>query len=150
MKRHLTLALFVGLVLGGGWFLGAVITPGAWYASLDKPWFNPPAWLFGPVWTVLYVLIAIAGWRTWERDRSGRRMMLWWAQMALNFLWTPVFFGAQQPGLALIVIVALLAAILAFIAASWRADRVAAWLFVPYAGWVGFAALLNASIFALN
>jgi benzodiazapine receptor len=77
-------------------------------------------------------------------------MKLWWTQLALNFLWSPLFFAAHQVGLALIVVVLMLVTILAFIAASWRRDRVAAWLFVPYAAWVMFASVLNASIFALN
>ncbi len=150
MNRYVSLILFLVLVLGGGLALGGLTVPGGWYAGLVKPSFNPPAWLFGPVWTVLYVLIAIAGWRVWQRDRSGWPMKLWWAQMALNFLWTPVFFGAHQLGLALVVILLMLAAILAFIATAWRRDRVAAWLFVPYAAWVAFASLLNGSIWMLN
>ena len=77
-------------------------------------------------------------------------MKLWWAQLALNLLWTPVFFSAHQIGLALGIILALLATILSFIATSWRTDRIASWLFVPYAAWVAFASALNASIFVLN
>jgi tryptophan-rich sensory protein len=77
-------------------------------------------------------------------------MKLWWGQLALNFIWSPVFFAAHQIGIALLVILLLLAAIIAFIAASWRQDRFAAWLFAPYAAWVAFASVLNASIFALN
>lgn len=150
MNRYASLILFLVLVLGGGLVLGFLTTPGEWYAGLAKPSFNPPAWLFGPVWTVLYVLIAIAGWRVWQRDRSGWPMNLWWSQMALNFLWTPVFFGVHQLGLALVVILLMLAAILAFLATAWRLDRVAAWLFVPYAAWVAFASLLNGTIWMLN
>jgi tryptophan-rich sensory protein len=150
MNRYVSLMLFIVLVLGGGLVLGFLTTPGEWYAGLVKPSFNPPAWLFGPVWTVLYVLIAIAGWRVWQRDRTGWPMKLWWTQLALNFLWTPVFFGAHQLGLALVVILLMLAAILAFIATAWRLDRVAAWLFVPYAAWVAFASVLNGSIWMLN
>ena len=150
MNRYVSLILFLVLVLGGGLALGGLTVPGGWYAGLVKPSFNPPAWLFGPVWKVLYVLIAIAGWRVWQRDRSGWPMKLWWAQLALNFLWTPVFFGAHQLGLALVVILLMLAAILAFIATAWRLDRVAAWLFVPYAAWVAFASVLNGSIWMLN
>ena len=150
MSRYVSLILFLVLVLGGGLLLGGLTVPGGWYASLTKPSFNPPAWLFGPVWTVLYVLIAVAGWRVWQCDRTGWPMRLWWAQLALNFLWTPVFFGAHQIGLALIVILLMLAAILGFIATAWRLDRVAAWLFVPYAVWVAFASVLNGSIWALN
>ena len=106
--------------------------------------------MFGPVWTVLYVLTAIAGWRVWRRDRAGMSIKLWWAQLAINFAWSPVFFVAHQTALALVVVLLLLAAILAFIAASGGEDRIAAWLFVPYAAWVTFAALLNATIVALN
>jgi len=121
-----------------------------WYAGLAKPPFNPPNWVFAPVWTVLYVLIAVAGWRTFERDRSGWAMKLWWAQLVLNFLWSPVFFAVHRIGLALLVILLLLAAILAFLVMSWRQNRVAAWLFAPYAAWVAFAAVLNGSIWLLS
>lgn len=141
---------FLVLVFGGGLAIGFLTPPGDWHAALAKPAFNPPNWVFAPVWSLLYVMIAVAGWRTWRRERAGRAMTLWWAQLALNFLWSPVFFGAHQIGAAFVVIVLLLAAILAFIAASWRPDRVAAWLFVPYALWVGYATLLNGAILALN
>jgi tryptophan-rich sensory protein len=144
------LILFMALVLGGGLALGAITVTGGWYEGLAKPSFNPPNWVFGPAWTILYVLIAIAGWRTFERARSGGAMKLWWTQLALNFLWTPVYFGAHQIGIALVVILALLVTILAFIRASWTPDRVAAGLFLPYAAWVAFASLLNASIWVLN
>lgn len=150
MHHRLALILFLVLVVGGGLAIGYVTAPGAWYARLAKPAFNPPNWLFGPVWTVLYVLIAVVGWRVWQRDRAGWPMKLWWTQLALNFLWSPVFFAAHRIGLALLVILLLLAAILAFINATWRQDRLAAWLFAPYAAWVAFAIVLNGSILALN
>jgi len=150
MNRALSLILFLVLVVGGGLAIGYLTAPGEWYAQLTKPVFNPPGWVFGPVWTVLYVLIALCGWRVWQRDRASWPMTLWWTQLVLNFLWSPVFFGAHQVGLALAVILLLLAAILAFIATAWRQNRVAAWLFVPYAAWVAFASVLNGSIFALN
>lgn len=150
MNRWLSLPGFLVLVIGGGLTIGYLTAPGEWYASLVKPSFNPPGWIFGPVWTVLYVLIAVAGWRTFERDRRGRPMRLWWAQLGLNFLWSPVFFAAHRIGLALVVILLMLAAILAFVAIVRREDRVAAWLFVPYAAWVAFASLLNGSIWMLN
>jgi translocator protein len=150
MSRPLVLSTFLAMVLGGGLLIGFLTAPGDWYAGLAKPSFNPPNWLFAPVWTVLYVLIAVAGWRTFERNRTGRPMRLWWAQLALNFLWSPVFFGAHRIGLAFAVILLLAAIVLAFIAASWRNDRVAAWLFAPYAAWVSFASVLNGSIWLLN
>ncbi len=150
MNRYTSLILFLVLVLGGGLVLGRLTVPGGWYAGLVKPSFNPPAWLFAPVWTVLYVLIAVAGWRVWQREHTGWPMRLWWVQLALNFLWTPVFFAANEIGLAFVVILLMLAAILCFIATAWRKDRVAAWLFVPYAAWVAFASVLNGSIWILN
>lgn len=150
MKHGLSLALFLALVLGGGLVIGFLTAPGDWYAQLAKPSFNPPGWVFGPAWTALYILIAIAGWRVWNRDRAGWPMKLWWGQLALNFLWTPIFFSAHQIGLALAVILVLLVAILSFIITSWRQDRAASWMFVPYAAWVAFASALNGSIFVLN
>jgi translocator protein len=150
MPSRAALPLFLLLSVGGGLLIGTLNIPGAWYAELAKPSFNPPNWLFGPVWTVLYVLIAIAGWRTWRTARNGLAMKLWWAQMALNFLWSPTFFGARQITPAVVIIVMMLTTVLAFIALTWRSDRVSAALFVPYALWVAFAALLNTSIAALN
>jgi len=150
MNRFVSLLLFELLVLGGGLLIGFTNRPGEWYESLAKPPFNPPDWLFGPAWTALYLLIAFVGWRCWQQRPTAGRMQLWWAQLALNFLWMPLFFGMQQMALALVVILLLLAAILAFIAASWRLDRLSAWLFVPYALWVAFAVYLNLSLLLLN
>jgi benzodiazapine receptor len=150
MSGRAAITPFILLVVGGGMLIGFVTVPGPWYEALAKPSFNPPNWLFGPVWTILYVLIAIAGWRTWQRERFGTPMKLWWLQLLLNFLWSPSFFAMQQVGLALVVVLAMLVTILAFIVASWKVDRLAAWLFVPYAAWVAFASLLNASIWLLN
>jgi tryptophan-rich sensory protein len=150
MNRWLSLLGFLVLVSGGGLAIGYLTAPGEWYAGLVKPSFNPPGWIFGPVWTVLYVLIAVAGWRSFEHDRRGWPMRLWWAQLALNFLWSPVFFAAHRIGLALAIVLLMLGTIFAFIAASWRRDRVAAWLFAPYAAWVAFASVLNGSIWMLN
>lgn len=150
MPRSLTLAVFLLVVVGGGLAIGFVTMPGEWYASLTKPAFNPPNWLFGPVWTVLYALIAIAGWRIWEHDPNSAAMKLWFAQLALNFIWSPIFFGAQKPLLAFLIIIALLASIVLFIGRAYHTNRWAAWLFVPYALWVAFATLLNGSIVILN
>jgi tryptophan-rich sensory protein len=129
--------------------LGFVTRPGAWYAGLAKPPFNPPNWIFAPVWTLLYVLIAIAGARTYESGAQAG-FALWLAQLALNFAWSPVFFRLHRTGLALAIVAALLGVIVAFIAERWSADAFSAWLFVPYAAWVAFATLLNASIVVLN
>lgn len=149
-RSWMTLAVFILAVVGGGILIGVNNIPGEWYAGLAKPTFNPPNWIFAPVWTVLYVLIAIAGWRTWRRNARGGAMFLWWTQLALNFLWSPVFFGAQRPGVALAIILTLLVIIVLFIVVSWRRDRLTALLFAPYAAWVAFASLLNTSIYQLN
>lgn len=150
MKKWLVLVVFLVLVVGGGSAIGMVTRPEGWYAALEKPPFNPPNWIFAPVWTILYVLVAVAGWRTFRRDAGGRAMKLWAAQLVLNFLWSPVFFAAHMVGAALAVVALLFLAIVGFVAASWNADRAAAWMFVPYAAWVAFATLLNASILVLN
>ncbi len=150
MTKYLTLALFLIVVMGGGSTIGILTAPGDWYAGLIKPSFNPPNWIFAPVWTALYALIAWAGWRTWQQDRGDGRMRLWLAQLVLNFLWSPAFFGLQQVAVALVVILMMLATILLFITKSWNVDRLAAMAFLPYALWVGFASLLNAAILILN
>ncbi|WP_454701544.1 TspO/MBR family protein [Agrobacterium burrii] len=150
MKNLTVYIVFVVAVVAVGALIGVNNVPGEWYQSLQKPFFNPPNWIFGPVWTTLYVLIGIAGARTWIRKRMGTRMRLWFTQMVLNFLWSPIFFGMQSPAGALVIIVPMLICILAFIALTYRRDRVSMWLFVPYALWVGFATLLNASIGLLN
>jgi tryptophan-rich sensory protein len=150
MKTPATYLVFIALVLGIGLLIGFYNLPGQWYQSLNKPVFTPPNWLFGPAWTIIYVLIGIAGARTWLAGGHTAGMQIWFAQMALNFLWSPFFFGLQVPATALAIILALLIAIIAFIANRWQRDRVAALLFLPYAAWVAFATLLNASIVSLN
>jgi len=150
LQRYLSFVPFLILVLGGGLLIGYATLPGEWYASLVKPPFNPPNWIFGPVWSLLYVLIAIAGWRTWLREPTGTAMKIWGAQQVLNFLWSPTFFGARLMGPALVIIVLLFACIVLFIARAWNRDRLSGWLFVPYAAWVAFATLLNASLLWLN
>jgi benzodiazapine receptor len=147
MRRILIYAAFILGVVAMGLAIGALTRPGAWYATLAKPSFNPPNWIFGPVWTVLYVMIGAAGARTFER---GGSLWLWLSQMVLNFAWPIAFFGLQRPAFALVIVLAMLATIVAFIATRWTPDRVSALLFVPYAAWVAFASMLNAAIVALN
>ena len=124
-----------------------------WYASLAKPWFNPPASVFGPVWTFLYLLMAVAAWRVWLRPASAaRRTALTWfsIQLALNAVWSPIFFGLEQPRIAFAVIVVLVLAIAATFIRSLAVDRLAAWMLIPYLTWVAFATVLNGAIVALN
>ena len=150
-KSHaLTLILFVVLTVAGGSLVGYSSIPGPWYQELQKPSFNPPSWIFGPVWTLLYVLIGIAGARVFIRERGNWLPKIWVIQMALNFAWSPVFFALHRPDLALLILVAMLIAILGFIALAWNRDRPSALLFLPYAAWVSFAGLLNGAIWWLN
>ncbi len=150
MRKIVIHIIFIAAVVGLGILSGLSNMPGEWYRSLEKPFFNPPAWIFAPVWTVLYVLIGIAGARVWLKAPASAAMQIWFAQIALNMMWSPAFFGLEAPGLALLVISGLLVTIIGFI---WRAgpiDRVARLLFFPYLAWVSFATLLNASIFLMN
>lgn len=120
------------------------------YQTLDLPAFAPASWLFGPVWTVLYVMIGLAGWLVW-RDRGWcPAVVAWVVQLLLNLAWTPLFFGLGEVGLALLDISLLLGATVTTIVLSWRVSRPAAWLLVPYALWVGYATALTAGIWVLN
>jgi tryptophan-rich sensory protein len=141
---------FLLLVLGGGILIGTLTAPGAWYAALNKPVFNPPNWIFAPVWTTLYVLIAMAGWRQYETNDERSLLKLWWVQLVLNFLWSPTFFVLQQPWIALGIILILSATIVVFIIRAWSSDRLSAVGMVPYLAWVSFASLLNLSVAVLN
>ena len=143
-------ALFIAVVVAAGAVIGINATPDAWYQALAKPPFNPPNWLFAPVWFILYVFIAIAGARTFLRVPSGPAMGVWGAQMLLNWAWSPVWFGLHQIWPAFAIIAAIFVLICAFIALTWRGDRPSALLFVPYALWVGFASCLNFAIGILN
>jgi tryptophan-rich sensory protein len=120
------------------------------YQRLEQPGWAPPSWLFGPVWTVLYILIAVAGWLVWRRVGWGPALTAFAIQLALNAAWTPLFFGAGAYGLALAEIIVMWLAIGATILLFWRASRPAAVLLVPYWAWVTFATALNFAIWRLN
>lgn len=133
--------------------LGGLFMPGEWYASLQKPSWNPPGWVFGPVWTALYTMMAAAAWLVWRRGgvAAQRRPLAWFlAQLALNALWTPLFFGLKQPGWAFTEIVLLWLAIAAMLIAFRPVSRAAAWLLAPYLAWVSFAATLNFTLWRMN
>jgi len=134
----------------GGWATATSV--GTWYQALAKPAFNPPDWVFAPVWSALYLMIAVAGWRVWRRGGGQMRpeLAVYALQLALNLAWSFVFFGARLIGPALVVIAVLLAVIAANAALFSRIDRLAGALLVPYAAWVSFAALLNAALWRLN
>ncbi|WBB66777.1 TspO/MBR family protein [Micromonospora sp. WMMD812] len=120
------------------------------YAGLTRPAWAPPGWLFGPVWTVLYALIAVAGWLVWRRTGLGRAIWAWIGQLALNAAWTPLFFGAGRYGLAFAEIVLLWLAIGVTVALFARVSRAATLLMLPYWAWVTFAAALNFAIWRMN
>lgn len=149
-NKPLVYLIFIILVLGGGLLIGANNMPGDWYQSLAKPSFNPPNWVFAPVWSILYVIIGAVGARTWLSFRRSMAMRLWFAQLIFNFAWSPLFFGLKDPASAMIVILGLLVSVAGFVAVSWRQDRTAVLLFLPYLAWVAFATALNTAIVVLN
>lgn len=149
-------------VLGlGGWFLlsfaaaafGSLFMPGEWYAQLRKPAWNPPNWIFGPVWTALYTMMAVAAWLVWGRGGFAAQrapLGLFLLQLLFNAAWSALFFGLQNPGLAFAEIVLLWLAIVGTLIAFWKAHRFASVLLLPYLAWVTFAAVLNFTLWQLN
>ncbi len=148
----LVLFIFVCFAAAGVGSLATSTTVGSWYPTLRKPAWNPPARVFGPVWSVLYLCMAVAGWLVWKTDAPGVSRALWWffIQLGLNVLWSVIFFGARSPGPAFAEIVVLWGAILATTVAFWRTSALAGFLLVPYLLWVTFAAALNYAIWQLN
>jgi len=145
------LALCLAVAALGG--AATATSVGTWYQTLAKPPFNPPNWIFAPVWTTLYFMMAIAAWRVWRRDglRQARwALALFALQLGLNLAWSIVFFGMRMIGAALVEIVVLLLAILATTVVFWQRDRVAGMLLIPYAAWVAFATVLTAALWQLN
>lgn len=154
-KDVLAFVLLVGLCLGVGGLGGAVTTESVttWYTTLNKPTFNPPNWIFGPVWTALYILMGIAAWRVWraaDRDTARGPLAVFALQLAVNLGWSVAFFGLRNPGLAVIVILALDLLVLATALMFRRIDRLAAWLLVPYLAWISFATVLSITIWRIN
>jgi len=144
-----TLVLFLALVLGGGLIIGFVTAPGAWYATLSKPPFNPPSWIFAPVWTALHHDRdrRVAGLARGPQQRADEAMV---GAAGSEFRWSPIFFSGHRIDIALGVIVLLLIMVIGFIMVTWRQDKIASLLFTPYAAWVAFASVLNGAIWLLN
>lgn len=145
----------VGCELAG--FLGTPFTIPAistWYATLNKPFFAPPNWIFGPVWTLLYFLMGVAFYLIWKQGWKKNKVkmagLFFLAQLGLNFIWSPIFFGLRAPLLGLIVIVALLVLIVMTMKKFYPLSKLAFYLLVPYLLWVSFATVLNAAIVVLN
>ena len=154
LSQTAVFAGFLAICVAAG-ALGGLATSAkipTWYASINKPSWNPPSWVFAPVWTTLYILMGIAGWLVWRQSRSlqSRALFWFWIQLALNTVWSFVFFGLERPGLAFAEIVVLWLAIVATVVAFRQWSGTAALLLVPYLGWVSFAAFLNFTIWRLN
>jgi tryptophan-rich sensory protein len=146
------LIFWLAVTFSAAW-IGSWFQPGEWYAGLVKPALTPPAWIFGPVWTLLYAMMAIAAWLVWRRygwTNAIGPLSLFLGQLALNALWSYLFFGLQRPGLALLDIIALWLAILATLMAFWRSHPPAGLLLLPYLLWVSFATYLNFQFWLLN
>jgi tryptophan-rich sensory protein len=143
------LAACFGVSVVGG--LVTSTSVGNWYQTINRPSWNPPGWVFGPVWTTLYALMAVAVWDVWRSPGPARRAITLFAiQLALNLGWSILFFGLKSPGLALVGIVVLIVFIVATILEFWRQKRRASVLLFPYLAWTSFAAVLNGTIWWMN
>jgi len=154
VRSVLVLAICLGTVAAAA-ALGGYATSlgvGEWYRTLDKPAWNPPDWVFGPVWTLLYILMAAAAWLVLTKGwRSAKpALALFFLQLILNAAWSWLFFGLRQPGWAFAELLALLAATVTTAVLFARVSPVAAWMLVPYIAWVAFAGMLNFTIWRLN
>jgi tryptophan-rich sensory protein len=154
-REGLILAAFLACCFVAAGVGAAVTTPGLddWYVALQKPSWTPPNWVFSPVWSVLYVLMAVAAWLVWRQrgwSRAGGELSLFGGQLFLNVLWSWLFFGLRNPAAAFGEIVVLWAVIAATLVAFWRVSALAGGLLVPYFVWVSFAAILNFSIWQMN
>ncbi len=149
--KLISLFALLAVTLAAGFTASLVTTPNipGWYEALHKPSFNPPNDIFAPVWTILYVLMAVAAWRVWIKA-GWRPLGLYVLQLAANFAWSFIFFGAHAIAAALAEIVLLFVLVLATMWSFWRRDKVAGLLFMPYAAWVLFAGVLNGAIWRLN
>lgn len=152
MKLIISLIVtFVAAALGSYFTTPNIST---WYASLNKPFFSPPEWIFAPVWSLLYILMAIALYLVWKKDSpqqdKTKAIILYAIQLSLNALWSVIFFGMREPGIALAEIVVLETVIILTALSFRKMSKVATCLFIPYIIWVGFAAILNLSIVVLN
>ena len=147
----LSLIIF-GVVVLAIAFCGSRFKPDAWHAALAKPAWNPPNWVFAPVWTVLYAAIAVAGWLVWRAagDRWSPALTFWALQLAANGAWTWLFFGRHRIDVALADIGVTLICIVGFMVVASSLSPAASLLFLPYAAWILFAGALNAAIWRLN
>lgn len=149
MSNAVSLIVFLGLVALAA-VTGSQFMPGPWYQTLTKPWWTPPNWAFPIAWTLLYIMIAIAGWRVWKAEGIGAALAVWAIGLVLNAAWSWIMFGRHEIGLALADLALLWVSIAVFIALALPVDRLSAYLFVPYLAWVSYAGALNFAIWRLN
>lgn len=145
----------IAICLGAGG-LGAIATTpeiDGWYKTIEKPSWNPPGYVFGPVWTALYIMMGVAAWLVWKREgfkKAKVPLVLFTVQLLLNVVWSWIFFNLHQPGWAFVEIVVLWIAIVATTVAFFKRQKIAGWLMMPYLAWVSFASVLNFTIWQLN
>lgn len=148
------IAISIPLIVGATSGFFTVTGVESWYQTIQKPSWNPPGWIFGPVWTALYIMMGIALFLVWKEDTSEElkkiALALFAVQLILNFFWSFIFFNQQQPGWALVEIIAMWFFILLTLFAFAQVNKTAAWLLVPYISWVSFATILNYTIWQLN
>lgn len=149
MNELVSLLPFLGAVMIIG-VSGAMFRPGDWYRALDKPSWTPPSWLFRPAWTILCIMIALAGWIVWREQGFGLALAAWFANLGFNAAWSWLMFQKRRIDLALLDAGAMLATILIFILAAWPRSSAAGLLFVPYLLWVAFATALTFSLLQRN
>ncbi len=152
--KKLIISIIICVGIGGiAGYLTAGESSGEWFRNLQKPSFQPPNWIFGPVWTTLYILMGISLWKVWKKPNSRERniaITIFFAQLLFNFLWSVIFFNWHAIGMALIDILILWVLILATIFSFARHSKIAAWLLVPYISWVSFATILTYTIWQMN
>jgi len=153
-RNWISLVIFIVVCLGIGGLGAMATTPeiDGWYRTIEKPSWNPPDWIFGPVWTTLYIMMAIAGWRVWTMADTKRTLpiSLFGIQLLLNLAWSFIFFAMRQPGWAFAEIVVLWLAITATMLTFFQRSKLAGVLFIPYWAWVSFASVLNFTIWRMN
>jgi tryptophan-rich sensory protein len=149
MSYYLPLGAFIALVFVAA-SSGALFQPGEWYASLNKPSWTPPNWLFPVAWSVLYLLIAIAGWKVWQVEGIKTALIVWGISLLINMSWSYIMFERKEIGLALVDLILLWISIVAFMVLAWPVSQTATYLFIPYLMWVSIAGALNFSVWRLN
>jgi translocator protein len=152
MKSIIGLIIWAMITFLAG-FIGSRFMPGEWYTHLAKPSFTPPNWIFAPVWTLLYIFMAVAAWLVWKDHGLAKAeipLSLFILQLGLNAMWSWLFFGLHKPGMAFLDIIALWICILAMILTFWSHSRLAGALMIPYLAWVSFASALNFAVWQMN